>query len=139
MQLEELQIKKSGEISTDKKLIYIVDDVESVCAALKVLMVTYGFSVRTFSSAEDFFSAVPNTTKGCLILDIHMPGLDGWEAQSRLLKSGSKRPIIIISADKDVSLRERAFKIGAQGFLQKPFNGHELVCFVNKVYRRAMV
>ena len=132
MQLEELQITKSGKISTDKKQIYIVDDDESVRSALKILMVAYGFAVRTFPSPEEFFSAVPNNAPGCLILDIYMPGLDGWEALQRLSKSGCTRPIIIITADKDDGLREKALKTGAVGFLQKPFNDHELVCFVNK-------
>src|SRR5512135_2187378 len=122
MQIEELQLTKSDEISTDKKPIYIVDDDESVCSAIKALMVSYGFAVRTFRSAEEFFSAVPNSAPGCLILDIYMPGLDGWEAQRRLLKSGSKRPIIIITADKNDGLKEQALKTGAAGFLQKPFN-----------------
>lgn len=136
MQSEESELKKSGEISAGRKQIYIVDDDESVCGAIKVLMVSYGFEVRTFHSAESFFSAVPNGAPGCLILDINMPGLDGWEAQRRLVKSGSKRPVIIITADKNRGLGEQALKAGAVGFLQKPFNDHELVCFVNKAYRR---
>ena len=52
-------------MSLDKKQIYIVDDDESVCRSLKLLMETYGFAVETFSSAEDFFSAVPNSALGC--------------------------------------------------------------------------
>ena len=123
-------------MTTIKKQIYIVDDDESVCTALKVLMVTYGFEVRTFLSAEAFFSSVPNGAPGCLVLDIYMPGLNGWEAKSRLLKSGSKRPVIIITADKSEGLRRKALKTGAVGFLQKPFNDHELICFVNKAYDR---
>lgn len=136
MQFTESPLQTPGEMSTDKKQIYIVDDDKSVCSALEALMLTYGFVVRTFNSAEEFFSAVPNRTPGCLILDIYMPGLDGWEAQQRLLKSGSKRPIIIISADRSGELREQALKAGAAGFLHKPFNDHELICLVNNAYRR---
>jgi len=124
---------------SNKRQIYVVDDDESVCSALKVLMGTYGFEVRTFPCAEEFLSAVPNGAPGCLILDIYMPGLDGWEAQRRLLESGSNRPIIIITADKNEGLRKRALRTGAAGFLQKPFNDHELVCFINRAYRREMV
>ena len=80
--------------------IYIVDDDGSVCRALSVLLGTYGFNVKTFNCAEDFFTAVPNSAPGCLLLDIHMQGLDGWGTQQRLLKSGSNRPVIIMSADK---------------------------------------
>src|SRR3989338_1040788 len=110
MQLEELQLKECGKMSTDKKQIYIVDDDESVRRALKLLLVSYEFQVVTFSSAEEFFSAVRKSVPGCLILDIHLPGLEGWQAQERLFRSGSKRPVIIISADKNDGLKDQALK-----------------------------
>jgi FixJ family two-component response regulator len=121
-------------MSLDKRQIYIVDDDESVCLSLKLLMGTYGFAVQTFLCAEDFFSAVPNSVPGCLIMDIHMPGLNGWDAQQKLMKSGSGRPVIIITADKEEGLKERALKAGAVGFLQKPFNDRELVDLVNLAF-----
>ena len=114
-----------------REQIFIVDDDESVCRALSMLLATYGFTVNTFPSAEEFFSAVPNSAPGCLIMDIRMPGLDGWKAQQRLIKSGSKRPVIIISADKHDVNHERALKAGAVGYLQKPFNDHALVDLIN--------
>jgi FixJ family two-component response regulator len=127
MKLEKLHLKEGGEMLFENKQIFIVDDDASVCRALGVLLVTYGFTVDTFTSAEEFFRAVPKSVPGCLILDIHMPGLDGWETQQRLLKSGSSRPVIIMSADKNGWFNERALKAGAVGFLQKPFNDQALV------------
>jgi two-component system response regulator FixJ len=118
-------------MSPKKKQIYIVDDDESVCRALGVLLVTYGFTVDTFTSAEEFFRAVPNSVPGCLILDIHMPGLDGWETLRQLLAAGSSRPVIIISADKNEGLNEKVLKAGAAGYLQKPFNDQVLVDLIN--------
>jgi len=109
------------------KQIFIVDDDESVCRALAVLLVTYGFTVDTYTCAEEFFRAVPNSVPGCLLLDIHMPGLDGWKTLQHLRTSGSSRPVIIISADKNEGLNERALKAGAVGYLQKPFNDQALV------------
>ena len=134
MQSGQLQFEVINEISSGKEQIYIVDDDESVRRALKLLMDAYRLAVRTFSSAEEFFSAVPNSTPGCLILDIHLPGLKGWEAQQRLLKSGSKRPVIIITADKNNDLKEKALKEGAMGFLQKPINGQELIDLINNAH-----
>ncbi len=119
----------------NKKQIYIVDDDESVCRALSLLLATYGFIVDTFTSAEKFFSTVPNSTPGCLILDIHMPGLDGWKTLQQLLVSGSIRPVIIISADKNEGLNEKALKAGAIGFLQKPFNDQVLVDLINIAFK----
>lgn len=111
----------------EKGHIFIVDDDESVCRALNFLLITYGFTVDTFTSAEEFIRVVPNSVPGCLVLDIHMPGLDGWETLEHLLASGSGRPVIIMSADKNGGLNERALKAGAAGYLQKPFNDKALV------------
>ncbi|MFA6141931.1 MAG: response regulator [Candidatus Omnitrophota bacterium] len=111
--------------------IFIVDDDASVGCALGILLITYGFKVDTFTSAKDFFRDVPHNSPGCLILDIHMPGLDGWETLKLIIKSGSKRPVIIISADKSGVNHERAMAAGATGYLQKPFNDRELVKFIN--------
>jgi FixJ family two-component response regulator len=115
----------------EKNHIYIVDDDESICRALKLLLISFGFEVSTFLSAEKFISAVPNIEQGCLVLDIHMPGLDGWETLKRVVKSGAKRPVIIISAEKNDVNHERALKAGAVGYLQKPFNDQALVDLIN--------
>ena len=127
MKLEKLRLKEGGKMLSKNKQIFIVDDDVSVCRALSVLLSTYGFTVDTFTSTEEFFNAVPNSVPGYLILDIHMPGLDGWETLQYLIKSGSSRPVIIISADKNEELNEKALKAGAVGFLQKPFNDKALV------------
>jgi len=119
-------------VPIDKKQVFIVDDDEAVCRSLKCLLMTYGFTVSTFLSAEDYFVAVPNSMKGCLILDIHMQGLDGWGTMKRLIKSGSKRPVIMVSADKKDGLRDTALKAGAIGFLQKPFDAQALVDLINQ-------
>jgi FixJ family two-component response regulator len=119
-------------VSIDKKQVFIVDDDEAVCRALKCLLMAFGLTVNTFLSAEEFFGAVPNSTNGCLILDLHMPGLDGWKTMKRMIKSGSRRPVIMVSADKKDGLREAALKAGAVGFLQKPFNAQELVDLINR-------
>ena len=121
-------------MASDKKQLYIVDDDESVRRSLKLLMVSYEFTVDTFSSAEEFFTAVPNSAEGCLILDIHMPRLNGWDTQQKLTKEGYNLPVIVISADKDGDFKEKALKAGAVGFLRKPFEDHHLLHMVNRVF-----
>ena len=120
----------------DEKQIYILDDDKSVLRSLKILMVSYGFAVETFSSAEEFFKIVPNSAIGCLILDIHLPGLNGWDTQKRLDKTGYNLPVIVITADKDDRFKEQALKAGAVGFLQKPFEDHYLLHMVNQVFNK---
>jgi len=111
--------------------IYIVDDDESVCRALKTLLMTYEFEVITFNSAQSFFDNVAVDAPGCLLLDIHMPGIDGWETQKKILASGCKRPVIFISAEKKDDALGRALGVGAVGFLQKPVNGQTLVDLIS--------
>ncbi len=132
---EELPLK-NYKMPLEKKQIYILDDDQSVLRSLKLLMVSYGFAVDTFFSAGEFFAVVPNSTKGCLILDIHMPGLNGWDTQRSLTIEGYKLPVIVISADKDDSFKEKALKAGAVGFLQKPFEDHYLLHMVNQVFNK---
>ena len=134
MPLERLVSIDNNETSLDTKQIYILDDDESVRRSLKMLMVSYGFSVITFSSAEEFFDAVPSRSPGCLILDIHLLGLNGWDVMERLSQEGSKLPVIVITADINERLKDRALKAGAVGFLLKPFEDHYLLHMVNKVF-----
>lgn len=111
--------------------IYIVDDDESVCRALKTLLTTFDYEVKAFRSPKSFFESVRDDDPGCLVLDIHMPGEDGWAMQKRILDSGSKRPVIFISAEKNENVTDQALKVGAVGFLQKPINGQTLVDLIN--------
>jgi len=135
MHLEKLKLNGSDEMATNNKnQLYIVDDDVSMRRSLKLLLVSYGFAVETFPSAEEFFSDVRNTAPGCLILDIHMPGLNGWDMLQKLSESGHKYPVIVITADKDEDFKERALKAGVVGFLQKPFEDHYLLHMVNQVF-----
>ncbi len=120
----------------ENKQIFVVDDDESVRRALAVLLGTYGLIVNTYSGAEEFLRAVPNKLSGCLVLDVHMPGLDGWETLQRLLASGSRRPVIIISADRNEWFNDKALKAGAVGFLQKPFNDQALVDLIKVAFQK---
>ena len=114
-------------MSDEKKRIYIVDDDESICRALKTLLMTYKFAVTTFNSAKSFFATVSNDDAGCLILDIRMPEMDGWAVQKKIVDSGSKRPVIFISADHENNAAGRALTVGAVGFLEKPFTDQSLI------------
>ena len=118
-------------MASNNKNVYIVDDDESVCRALKTFLMTFDFEVNTFNSAKSFFDAVSNDDPGCLLLDIHMPEVDGWAMQKMITDSGSKRPVIFISAEKQDNVADRVLQVGAVGFLQKPFDSQALVNLIN--------
>jgi len=115
----------------EKPVVFVVDDDESICKALKRLMKSAGINTRTLSSAEDFLNQGSHNVHGCLILDVRMPGMNGLELQEKLAKSGSTMPIIFMSAHEDASAREQAMKAGAMAFLEKPFEDQILIEKVN--------
>ena len=117
----------------EKPVVFVIDDDESVCRALRRLMKSVGFSVRTFTSAKDFLSQGCQNVLGCLVLDVRMPEMGGLEVQKRLVDSGSRMPIIFISAHEDLSTREQGLRTGAIAFLKKPFEDQVLIEKINSV------
>lgn len=115
----------------EKPVVFIVDDDESICKALKRLMKSVGIKVRTLSSAEDFLNQGCQNVPGCLILDVRMPGMSGLELQEKLVESGSTIPIILISAHEDISICKQGLRAGAIAFLKKPFEDRVLLEKVN--------
>jgi len=137
MKAEGLKLRERDEMPLNKKQIYIVDDDESVRRSLSLLLDTYGFEVRTFVSAGEFLNSVLKHAPGCLILDVHMPGMDGFALQQKLNSNGFRVPIIFISADKNLKFSEPYLKAaGVVGFLQKPFNDRALVDLINSAVEK---
>ncbi|HEY2961205.1 MAG TPA: response regulator [Pyrinomonadaceae bacterium] len=108
-------------------LISIVDDDESVRAALKSLIDSVGLRAVVFGSAEEFLHSQFLSETDCLIADVRMPGMTGLELQDRLKASNSPIPIIFISAHDDRDVRARGLRAGAIDFLQKPFSEDSLL------------
>jgi FixJ family two-component response regulator len=123
-------------MSMEKPIVFVVDDDESVCKALKRLMKSVGIKVRTLASAEDFLNQGCHNVPGCLILDVRIPGINGLELQEKLVESSSTMPIIFISAHEDVSVREQGLRAGAVAFLQKPFEDKTLLDAVYSAFGR---
>ena len=107
--------------------IWVVDDDPSVCKALRRLIKSAGFSVKTYSSAQIFLDDGRMEDSGLLILDVRMPGLSGLELQNQMAASGSKIPIIFITAHDDGEARTTAMEKGAVAFLYKPFDDQDLL------------
>jgi FixJ family two-component response regulator len=100
--------------------ISIVDDDGSIREALKSLMRSVRFSVDAYGSAEEFLASERVNDTACLILDVYLPGMSGFELQNHLKAEGRPIPIIFITAHSDEASRQRALKGGAIDFLSKP-------------------
>jgi FixJ family two-component response regulator len=116
-------------------LICVVDDDLSLLRALQRLLRAGGFDVATFSSAEEFLEWPGRARAACLVLDVHLGGLDGFALQERLVASGCRIPVLFITALDDAATRERARLAGAVEYLRKPFDDESLLGAVHRAVR----
>ena len=107
--------------------VFIVDDDPAIRHAMELLMRSVGQPCETFHSADEFLESYAADRPGCLVLDIRMPGLGGFELQTRLQELGSSLPIIFITGHGDVPMAVEAMQNGAFDFLQKPFRDQDLL------------
>jgi len=119
-----------GGNATERPLLSIVDDDESVRESLPDLLAEFGFTTRAFSSAQEFLSSGCVDDTGCLILDIAMPGMSGPELYQELKRRGQEIPTIFITGQRDETIRARLVKQGAIECLLKPLNDEALVAAI---------
>ena len=110
--------------------IAVVDDDASVRRAVQRLLRAAGFAVETFATAHEFLDAGQWAQTACLVLDIHLPGMSGFELQEHLALIGAPIPIVFITAHDDATVRERASRAGAVGYLRKPFDQGTLIAAI---------
>jgi len=108
-------------------MVYLIEDDESVRKALQRLFRSASIEVRAFASAGEFLQLDEISQGACIVVDIQMPGLTGFDLQEGLLSKNIRVPTIVISAMDDAKIRERARKLGATAFFRKPVDGQALV------------
>ena len=109
------------------KLISIVDDDESIRRTTKLLIESFGFRAAAFASAQEFLKSDDVKTTSCIIVDVHMPGMDGLQLQNQLAAMGRSLPVIFITAHNSNESRYQAMQAGAVAFLTKPFDDQQLL------------
>jgi FixJ family two-component response regulator len=107
----------------------IIDDDPSIRCSLSRVFRVDGIRVETFASAEEFLDRTPGEPQ-CIVLDVHLGGLSGFELQDRLTTLGSSTPIIFITAHEDIPSSRLARRAGACGYLRKPFDTEALIALV---------
>ena len=134
--LQTIRSALRGEFGVAKNLISIIDDDESVRRTTALLIESLGFRAAAFESAEKFLSSDHLNDAACLIVDVRMPGMNGLQLQSQLAATGSRIPIIFITAYDDKASRQRAMQAGAAAFLGKPFTDEELLQWIRSALRQ---
>jgi FixJ family two-component response regulator len=106
----------------------VVDDEPSVCKAFARLLRAARFDVSTFASGDEFLSSLLQRKPDCVVLDLHMPGLNGFDVQARLTANPDGHiPVVIITAHDSPEAQQRAMAAGALAYLRKPVDAEPLL------------
>jgi len=118
-----------------RPLIAVLDDEPQMCKALGRLLKTQGFDVVTFALGEELLAACASQLPDCLLLDLHMPGLNGFEVLERFSTQRVPVPVVVITGHEQPGNAERVRALGAVDYLLKPVNEHSLLEAIAKAMR----
>jgi len=107
--------------------VHVVDDDAAIRDSLDWLFRSRGLGVRLWDSGEAFLAAWTPATRGCVVLDVRMSGMTGLDVLDRLEELGSALPVVVLTGHGDVPVAVQSLKKGAVDFLEKPFDGADLV------------
>jgi FixJ family two-component response regulator len=116
--------------------IHVVDDDMLFRNAMARILRSSGYQTALYESGDDFLTKLPVSDAGCILLDLQMVGVNGFELQERLTKAGNILPIIFLSAHGDIRAGVHAIKAGADDFLPKPVSGEALLQCVERALAR---
>ena len=108
-------------------IVHLVDDDAAVRDSLTMLIESEGYTVRAHADAEAFLAALIPGSRGCAVIDLRMPGMDGIRLQQEMTRRGITLPIVFLTGYGDIPTSVRAIKGGAIDFLTKPVSGAELL------------
>ena len=115
----------------------VVDDDPAFRRTLEGFLRTAGLDVESYRTPAEFLARPDASTAACLVLDLQMPGMSGLEVQEALAKTDLSLPIVFVSGTADVQSSVRAMRSGAVDFLEKPFDGSQLLAAIERAVARA--
>jgi|SRR5208283_1766027 len=116
---------------SDARLLAIVDDDADVRVALTRLVISAGFAVETFASGADFLRSIEDHEPDCVLLDLHMPEMTGFDVQGALASRHAAVPVVVITGHDTQESRARAVLLGAKGYLCKPVDDGALLAAIS--------
>ena len=117
-------------------IVYIVDDDEAIRDSMTALLSTAGLNAKAYSSGQEFLDGWSLEQRGCMVLDIRMPGMSGLELLEIMKSRNIPVPAIIMTAHGDVKIAVQAMKLGAVDFIEKPFNDDVMIESIREVIHR---
>jgi FixJ family two-component response regulator len=119
-------------------LLAVLDDDADVRVALTRLVSSAGFAVETFASGEEFLRSVQDHEPDCVVLDLHMPDMNGFEVQGALSGSHPAVPVVVMTGHDTPESRARAIQLGAKAYLCKPVNDETLLAVIESALGRVV-
>ena len=119
------------------RVVHVVDDDPAIRQSVGFLLRKAGYAVETHVSGAHFLKHVTREARGCVLLDVRMPDIDGLEVQATLAQRGIALPVIMLTGHGDVALAVRAIKAGAIEFLEKPFERATLLAAIETALAKA--
>lgn len=119
-------------MNAENYTIFIIDDDQEVCTALRWLYESVNFNVKTYNSGQAFLEHYDPSKQGCIIVDVRMPMMSGLELLEHIKMRKNQIPVIVITGYGDISMAVRAMKLGAVDFILKPINDQSLLEIVQK-------
>jgi FixJ family two-component response regulator len=130
---------KISQPTGDEPIVYVVDDDVSIRESLGLLFRSVGLRAELFTSANELLQSKLPPVPSCLVLDVRLPGLSGFELHTELIKANIHIPIIFITAHGDIPMSVRAMKAGAIDFITKPFRDQDMLDAITAAINRDRV
>lgn len=121
---------------SNERLVYVVDDDDAVRRSAAFMLRHAGFQVRPVESGIAFLKLAKNAERGCVLLDIRMPEMNGLEVQQHMVKEGIDMPVVILTGHGDVEVAVQAMRAGAINFLEKPYEKEALLAAMEEAFQR---
>ena len=119
-----------------EKLVHIVDDDESVRRSAAFMLRHAGYRVESYVSGVAFLKEAKSAERGCVLLDVRMPEMDGLEVQQEMVRRGIDMPVVILTGHGDVGVAVKAMRAGAVNFIEKPYEKEALLGAIEEAYGR---
>jgi len=119
-----------------KRVVHVIDDEETIRKAVGFTLRTAGFAVETYGSGVDFLKIADEAERGSIVLDMHMPEMNGLQVQAALTQMDISMPVVMLTGNGDIALAVQAMKAGAVDFLAKPIERALLLDATDRAFAR---
>jgi len=121
---------------SDKRVVHLVDDEEAIRKSAGFVLSRAGYQVESYGSGVEFLKLAKAAPRGCVLLDVRMPDMDGLQVQAAMADRGIDMPVIVLTGHGDVTIAVQAMKAGAVEFLEKPFEKAALLGALERGFAR---